>query len=328
MYPTSDFNFKNQINMRFSFLLTLVLGLGALTFVGCDDDDDNGGGGTDTQSIAEIVANDAQFSILLSALQQAGLDDDLGDESAVFTVFAPTDAAFQAAGIDLNTISNEDLSQVLLYHVLAGGAIRSTDLIQGQTYATTASETGPNDAQLSLLIERDNDAVTLNGGTTVTTANVAASNGIIHIIDEVLMPPTVVDLALANDNLSELVGALQAADGDLVNVLSDETTNFTVFAPLNSAFAAIEDTVNGLSSAQLSRVLLYHVVSGANVRSGSLSLGEVTTANNGTTVTVSSINPPQLTDSQNSVVDIVGVDIQGTNGVVHLLDAVLIPNNL
>lgn len=312
--------FKNQV-LPFFFLLSLFV----LGFSACDDDDGGGDPPISEQTIAEVVADDAQFSILLQALEQANLATVL-DGAGPFTVFAPTDAAFQAAGIDLNTISDAALSEVLLYHVIGGAGILAGDLAEGQTYATTAAETGPGNNQLSLLIERAGSSVTLNGGTSVTTADLVTRNGVIHVINQVLMPLDVVGHAQANSNFTSLVGALVAADGDLVDVLQTDGP-FTVFAPLNSAFAAIQETVDGLTTAQLSKVLLYHVVSGANVRSTDLSAGDVTTANESTSVTVS-LDPVQITDANGNAVDVVLTDVQGTNGVIHVLNAVLIPGNL
>ncbi|MBC6993105.1 fasciclin domain-containing protein [Neolewinella lacunae] len=299
-----------------------------ITFLGisaCDDDDDNVIPTTE-QTIAQIVAGDAQFSILLEALELADLDATLAG-TGPFTVFAPTNAAFTAAGINLSTISQADLREVLLYHVIGGAALQSTDLAEGQTYATTAATTGPGNAQLSVLVERTGNNVTVNGNSNVTQANIVANNGVIHVVNTVLTPLDIVGHAQANSNFTSLVGALGAADGGLVSVLQGDGP-FTVFAPLNSAFTAIQSTVDGLTTEQLSKVLLYHVVSGANVRSSTLAVGPVTTANAGTTFQVNSISPPQITDASGNQIDIVLTDVQATNGVIHVVSEVLVPNNL
>lgn len=274
------------------------------------------------QDIVDIVVGDDRFDILETALTQAGLVATLQGDGP-FTVFAPTDDAFEAAGIDLDNISDEALSQVLLYHVL-GARVAAGDIANGQTYVTTAATNDDGD-QLSLLIGKDSDGITLNGDTKVTTADVEAENGIIHIIDKVLMPPTVVDLAIDNDEtFSELVDKLQNADGDLVTVLSGDGP-FTVFAPTDAAFEAIASTTAGLSSAQLASVLTYHVVSG-NIRSEDLTATSVATVN-GEEITLDP-SGPTITDANGNVVSIVLTDVQGTNGVVHVIDAVLLPENL
>jgi uncharacterized surface protein with fasciclin (FAS1) repeats len=306
----------------FGFLLVGVLSFG---FIACGEDE-TVDPQPEPQSIAEIAAGDEQFSTLVSALERVNLVSVL-DDPGNFTVFAPTNAAFQALGVDLNTLSDEALTGILLYYVL-GGKVASTDLQNGQTYATTASETGPGDTQLSILIEKDASGVTVNGAAKVTTADVEATNGVIHIVDAVIMPLDVVGHAAANSNFSELVGALGAANGDLVNVLSGDGP-FTVFAPLNSAFAAISGTVAGLDADQLASVLTYHVVAGANVVSGSLTNGQVVTTVQGEdfTINIDGSNV-SITDATGGTSNVVLANVQATNGVIHVLDAVIIPTNL
>lgn len=306
---------------------TLLLAL-PLLFVACgDDDEDPTPTPAEPMNIVEIASGDAQFSTLVAALQQADLVSVLEGDGP-FTVFAPTNAAFSAAGIDLGTISDADLKKVLLYHVLGGAKITSGDLADGQTYASTASTYGPNDAQLSILIEKSSNGVVINGDTNVSTADVDATNGVIHIVDKVIMPLDVVGHAQANSNFTSLVGALAAADGDLVTVLQGDGP-FTVFAPLNSAFAAIQSTVDGLSTEQLAKVLTYHVASG-NVRSTDLSDAmDVTTVNAPEKFTVNiSGSDVTLTDAGGATSKVLLTDVQATNGVIHVLESVIIPGNL
>jgi uncharacterized surface protein with fasciclin (FAS1) repeats len=214
----------------------------------------------------------------------------------------------------------------LLYHVI-GATIKSTDLQEGQTYASTASTGGPNDKQLSILVEKTGSAVKVNNTANVTSADVSATNGVIHVVDNVLLPLNVVGHAAANSNFTSLVGALGAASGDLVSVLNG-TGPFTVFAPLNSAFDEIASTTATLNADQLAKVLTYHVVSG-NVVAGDLSNSMSVTTVNGETFTVN-INGSTvtLTDANGGVSSVVLTDVQGTNGVIHVLNKVIIPANL
>ncbi|MFT6321066.1 MAG: putative surface protein with fasciclin (FAS1) repeats [Granulosicoccus sp.] len=313
---------KNLSFLGWALLLTLPF-----LFVACGDDDEDVDPTPVPMSIVEIASGDAQFSTLVAALQQADLVSTL-EGTGPFTVFAPTNAAFTAAGIDLATISDAALTEVLLYHVLGGAKITSGDLADGQTYASTASTYGPDATQLSILIEKSSTGVVVNGSANVSTADVDATNGVIHIVDQVLLPLDVVGHASANSNFTSLVGALVAADGDLVTVLSGDGP-FTVFAPLNSAFAAIQSTVDGLTTEQLAKVLTYHVV-GGNVVSGALTDGQV----------VSTVNAPEtftvnidggavtLTDAGGGVSTVLLTDVQATNGVIHVLESVIIPGNL
>lgn len=301
----------------FGLLLAGVLAFG---FAACEKEED-----PEPQSIAQIAAGDEQFSTLVAALERVNLVSVLDNPNSTFTVFAPTNAAFTALGVDLATLSDAALTEILLYHVL-GGKVASTDLQTGQTYATTAAETGPGDTQLSILIEKAaNGSVKVNGTADVTSADVEATNGVIHIVDAVLLPLDIVGHAAANSNFTSLVGALGSASGDLVNVLKGDGP-FTVFAPLNSAFDAIAGTVAGLNADQLASVLTYHVVGGANVVSGDLTNGQVVTTVQGEDFTVNiSGSVVNITDANGNVSNVALTDVQATNGVIHVITKVLIP---
>lgn len=301
----------------------LLLCVTMVSFSSCDDDDDSNDPGTEEMTIAEIVTDDANFSTLLAALQQVNLDATLG-QTGPFTVFAPTNQAFADAGIDLATISDEALTEVLLYHVFSGQALTAGDGVipEGATYLQTASNYGPNDELLSLLVERSGSTVTLNGSINVDQADIIARNGVIHVIGEVLMPLDVVGHALANDNFTSLTGAL--TDAGLVSALQADGP-FTVFAPNNAAFAAAADVIATLTPEQVSTVLTYHVVAGDNVTSSELEAGSIPTLS-GQDLQATSLDPIQVTDAAGNVVNVIFTDIQGTNGVIHEVENVLIPN--
>lgn len=304
-----------KIRNSFLFMLALLVVAG---FVACNDDDDDVQ--PQPETIYEIAAADGRFNSLAAALERTGLDDIL-DGAGPYTVFAPTDDAFDALGIDVNTVDEGALVDILFYHVL-GAEVQSGDIQQGQTYVTTASQNAPDLEQLSMLIEKDGNAVTINGSTSVTAADIDATNGVIHVVDEVIMPMDIVDHAAANENFTSLVGALTSASGDLANVLTGNGP-FTVFAPLNSAFDEISDVTATLSPDQLRDVLTYHVVSG-NVRSGDLSSGAVGTVN-GAEFVVNLGNEVTITDENGNEATVVLTDVQATNGVIHVLNKVIIP---
>jgi transforming growth factor-beta-induced protein len=162
--------------------------------------------------------------------------------------------------------------------------------------------------------------VKLNKTTTVTTADVDVKNGVIHVIDKVLLPPSVVDQALANDSFSILVQAVVKAG--LVETLSGSGP-FTIFAPTNAAFEALFAALSisgiaDLTAEQLIPILTYHVVSG-NVRSTQLSAGSVETLNG--TIDVTLTPSPAI----NTTSMIVATDVQASNGVIHVIDKVLLP---
>lgn len=272
-------------------------------------------------SITSTAVADGRFTTLVAALQRTGLDEVLA-AAGDYTVFAPTDDAFAAANIDLDNVSNEDLSALLLYHVVSG-SIPAGNITNGDNFVVSLSATGPGGSALSLLVNQTGGSVTVNGDASVVVADVFAANGVIHAVDKVLAPQSIVDFATKAEGLSALAGAL--SDAGLVTTLSSDGP-FTVFAPVNSAFVTIEDVVQGLTAEQLGAVLTYHVVSGANVRSDAIP-GQAATVN-GENLLFSGENNSTVRTGSGQDVAIEAVDIQGTNGVVHLVGTVLIPENL
>ena len=272
------------------------------------------------KNIVEIAENDNQFSTLVAALTKAELASVLEGEGP-YTVFAPTNSAFndllsELGASSLDDLTAEQLEPILLYHVVSGKAM-SSDLANG--YINTLNE-GPNSNNTTLLVNIDN-GVKLNGNTSVTAADIEATNGVVHVVDKVLLPPTVVDIAIKNSSFSTLVDAVVKAELD--GTLSGDGP-FTVFAPTNEAFNELFNDlgvtgISDLTKDDLVPILQYHVVSG-NVRSENLSTGSVTTLNGDIQVDVGdnvSINTDAIVTS---------VDIQGSNGVVHVIDKVLIPS--
>ena len=177
-----------------------------------------------------------------------------------------------------------------------------------------------NDNYLSMYVQVDG-GVYINKNTMVTAADIEADNGVIHVVDQVILPPTVVDVAIANDNFTTLVQAVVKAG--LVETLSGDGP-FTVFAPTNDAFAALFTDLgisglDDLTAEQLVPILTYHVISG-NVLSTDLTNGDVPTLNEGNSLTVDLSAGVNINDSQ-----VVAADIQASNGVVHVIDKVLIP---
>lgn len=277
------------------------------------------------QDIVEIAAANEDFSILVSALQKADLVGAL-QEDGPFTVFAPTNEAFQnlLTSLDITAddlLNHPQLKEVLLYHVISGQVL-STDLADGMTAETLSGE--------SITVDLT-DGVKINSSN-VTTADVMASNGAIHIIDTVLVPSTfkldpepetVVDIALSNDDFSMLVSLLQKAD--LVSALQGEGP-YTVFAPTNAAFekllTALDISASDLmNQPELSKVLLYHVVSG-KVMSTDLTDGLEADTLNGEKIKFDLNGGVKVNES-----NIISADIEAGNGVVHVIDTVMIPQN-
>jgi transforming growth factor-beta-induced protein len=268
-----------------------------------DADTDTGVG-----NIVEIASADPQFSTLVSALVSTGLDQTLGGDGP-FTVFAPTDSAFEALGVDLSTLSTEELSTILLYHV-----------VEGEVPSTAIPPLADSASGYTLFFDTS-EGVHVNNAT-VIGADVGASNGIIHVVDHVLLPPTILDAA-GYAGLDELAAAVGAADPAVADLLSGPGS-YTVFAPDDAAFQAISDVTVGLSSEDLTAVLSYHVFA-----------GEVTSDLVPAKADSLLLNPwgygvSALFDTSSGVVvnggsNVVAADIITTNGVVHVVDQVLLP---
>jgi uncharacterized surface protein with fasciclin (FAS1) repeats len=254
-------------------LLALMLSL----FWSCSDDDNvNQSTTTPLLNIVETAQATPELSILVDAVIQADLVGALSS-SGDRTVFAPTNDAFiaflAANGFDsLDEVPDNVLTQILLNHVVADANIESSTLA-GTTGYTTTMASGPNSSNLSLFYN-GNSGVQLNGEATVTTADISTTNGIVHIVNAVIGLPTITTFAVADptfDTLQEALTNLTPAT-DFASILARTGMNidginpdFTVFAPTNDAFAAITIPTD---EAVLTNILLHHVVSGANVRSG------------------------------------------------------------
>ena len=284
-------------------------------------------------SVVDHALANSAFSNLVASLQAA--DGDLVNVlsgAGPFTVLAPDNAAFGNFLTDngfagLGDVPTDALSQVLLNHVI-GGTILSTDLVAlGADYANT-SASGAGGNAMSIYFDTSS-GVTFNGISSVTSADVIAANGVIHAVDAVIGLPTVVDFALADPNFSTLVAALTRSDltFDYVTTLQSDGP-FTVFAPTNTAFGDLLTELGAGSLADIDEPTLkatldHHAVAGANVRSGDL-MDNMTVGTIGGNITANVTGGATLTDANNRVSNIIAVDVQAVNGVIHAIDKVIL----
>ena len=309
------------------FLLGTMLALSAVFSVtACKDDEET------PKNIVELAQGDANLSILVEAVVYAELAATLSGTTE-YTVFAPTNAAFTALLQSLGKAKITDVDKatvraILLNHVVAG-EVKSSAITTG--YVKSASPFGTTTSTLSLYIVKSAAGVTINKDVNVTTADVDASNGVVHVVDKVIALPTIVNHALNNQNFSTLVAALTRADlgVDYVTLLSGAGP-FTVFAPTNDAFTALLTELGAanlaaIDAVTLNKVLQYHVVSGANVLAATLTEGQQPTTYQGGKFTIGLSGGAKITDLNNRVSKIIITDVQGTNGVVHAIDKVLLP---
>ncbi|MCM4173833.1 fasciclin domain-containing protein [Arenibacter sp. TNZ] len=309
-----------------------------------------------TPNIVELAIDTEFLSLLVVALVQAdaGLVDLLQTDGP-FTVFAPTDTAFaallDALGDDYNSLADFDtpeekalLAQILKYHVVAGTAAYSTDLSNGQMVETAQGESVTVNLTGGVFIQDKTDV-----DAAVAPADIAAGNGVVHIIDKVLLPqealdalmpptPNIVELAMDTEFLSLLVGALVQADAGLVDLLQTDGP-FTVFAPTDTAFAALLETLgddyNSLADfdtteekALLAQILKYHVVAGTAAYSMDLSNGQMVETAQGESVTVNLTGGVFIQDKTDVDAAVAPADIAADNGVVHVIDKVLLPQEV
>jgi transforming growth factor-beta-induced protein len=282
--------------------------------------------------IVDTAVAAGTFNTLAQLLTDAGLVETLKGEGP-FTVFAPTDDAFAAVPaetLEALAADPEELVKVLTYHVVPG-KLMAADVVNHSSADTVAGI--PVDISVT-------DGNVMVGGANVTATDIEASNGVIHVVDAVILPPAegeammeeemmeepmaemdIVDTAVAAGTFNTLAQLL--TDAGLVETLKGEGP-FTVFAPTDDAFAAVPaETLEALAAdnEQLVKVLTYHVVPGKVMAADVVNLSSADTVA-GVPVAIS------VTDAGGVMVDnanVTATDIEASNGVIHVIDAVIIP---
>ena len=270
-----------------------------------------------------------QFNMLKYALAYTKLTPVLAREGN-YTLFAPSDAAFRAAGFnsyeDLRAVPVETLKTILTYHVLGAEVLAAAVPQAANTEITMLSN------QKAYVTRTAAGAVYINGAA-VVKADIDARNGVIHVIDRVLMPPVgnIVQTAVATADYSFLVAAvLRASEGSLnVATVLSGAGPFTVFAPTNQAFKdlgfATEAAIMAADPETLIPILAYHVI-GARVFSSDLVDGATPTMLAGGTTSIDLDGGATIKGNKNTVASrITKTDIVATNGVIHQIDRVLLP---
>lgn len=310
--------FQEQTYLRRLLSLLVVLAA-AVVLVSCEDDDDvidDDPVGT----IYEEIAGANNYTILEAAINKAGLQSTL-EGSGSFTIFAPNDNAFVSAGItDLDEYSADELAAILQYHVVDSEIDFAA--LSGQEEVETLNGT--------LYVTPFNDNNFLNARAGFLQADAEATNGVIHVIDRVLFPPEneISAIITESDGLSLLEEALQQVGVE--NVLTGSGP-YTIFAPSDDAFTALFDelditNINELSDEQLMDILQYHIVSD-RVFSTELVAGDQGTLLGQNFAIDFEGNSIVIVDDNETSEDAVVVagDFLGTNGIVHIVDEVLLP---
>lgn len=308
--------------------LAMAVAVVGMLPVACTKDDDPNP--QPEKTIVEVVTSDNDFSLLAAAVTHAGLVQTLSG-SGPFTVFAPTNDAFVAAGLNsaaaIQALPAETVRGILMYHVL-GQAVPAASIPEA---ANTPIETA---AEVDAYVTRKSDGSASINGSAVLQADVMATNGIIHVINKVLMPPmgNAVEALMDNDNFSMLVAAVvRASEGstNVAEVLMGEGP-FTIFAPTNQAFIdAGFSSVAAIQAADpdiLTTILTYHVIP-ALVFSTDLVDGATPTTVNGENLSISLTDDGAMVagNGNETPSSITQADWVTENGVVHTIDQVLMP---
>jgi len=280
--------------------------------------------------VVDHALNNDNFTSLTGALTSENLVTTLQGDGP-FTVFAPTNDAFAS----FTNPNGNALSSILLNHVLIGSTALSTGLASG--YVTTGATNADGD-NLSLYVNVD-DNVMFNGSSMAIVTDIIGTNGVVHVVDNVIDLPTIATFATTNDALGNLVAALGLADTgtptvEWINTVSDTSAGpFTVFAPTNNAFEDLlleldpsgNTALTDLDPATVDAVLLVHVASG-NVRASDLPslMGTIPTLGGDLSLDVNTLT---ITDALMREIGIIAelTDIQAVNGVVHVVDRVIRP---
>jgi uncharacterized surface protein with fasciclin (FAS1) repeats len=351
---------------RFSFFALLLAF--AMIVAACSSDSDDTTTTTTTEpaadtSVLDLAIEAGQFSTLIAAIDAAGLGETLEGEGP-FTVLAPTDAAFEAAvealGITAEELlaDTETLTAILLYHVLGEAAdSQAVAALDGSSVPTL----NPQPIDINVV-----DGQVMINEATVVSADLAADNGIVHVIDGVLLPPDIAEalgVAMAEESMEEettttteattttteameptiaeivaeaaagdpaeftvLLAALETAG--LVDALNGDGP-FTVFAPTDAAFAALLEELGVtaeelLANPDLANILLYHVVSGEFMAADVIEIApaDVPTLYEENTIAIAVVDGSVVI---NDVATVITPDVMASNGVIHVIDAVLVP---
>jgi uncharacterized surface protein with fasciclin (FAS1) repeats len=309
-------SFKSSSNL----LILSLLFISSFLIMSCEDDP------VAPNDIVSVVTSDANFSTLAAALTKAELVATLQGVGP-FTVFAPNNAAFTKAGItSLTGLDKAALTPILTSHVVSG-KIAAKDVKSGTVGTVNTS----NNIYMSV----NSTGVFINGKIKVIQTDITKDNGIVHVIDDVIIPPskTLVTIASENTNFSELVSLALAADPAVAAALTNaNAAGLTVFAPTNAAFTEFYKTTPKATlllpanKALLTSVLLYHVVPGRVFSTDLPNVsGEVQTANTAGKVTFNLASGAKVVGKSSGASNITATNILATNGVLHVIDKVLMP---
>ncbi len=311
------------MKLKFNLKMAMLVGTGAIilatTVYSCKKKDEQV---MPTINVVELAQRNPDLSILVSAVVKAGLANTLATTQNI-TVFAPTNAAFVAAGYPQSAIDaltpaqvTDVLAPLLKYHVL-GTKVTSGSVPVSDAVATLNT--------LNIFASRNANGVFVNG-IKVTQADVNASNGVVHVINGVLVPPTqtIAEIVIANPNFSLLKAAVIRAN--LATALGGPG-KFTVFAPVNAGFPAAlntEDKINAVAVADVAALINQHAFA-TNIFASDLTNGDTGATLNATKMLTVTLEPVtvKIKGSTNAASNVTTANIVAKNGVIHIINTVL-----
>ena len=303
----------DNISLTKSISISVLVLIASVFLVSCDGDDPPSVSPNESSNTADLIASSDQLSTLSGLLNDAGLTGQLNEK----TVFAPTNAAFEnLPDGTLDALSDSEIETILTYHVL-DGITSAGDVSNFQTAETLQGS--------EILLTTEN-GVTVNDGAVVIGADLGSSNGIVHAIDQVLLPPSfrtgtnIVDEASNNPNFSAF---LDAVDGAGLNTLLS-TLNSTVFIPTNQALQNLNIDFTNLPDTAKTEILTYHILPDTVSSSGIIDNFTVSTVNGEAIFTTIDDNSNEIKLNDNATV--VTADDSTGNGFIHSVDDVLLPN--
>lgn len=302
--------FKYRLHSLFFSLLL------AVTLISCDSSDENSvGPDPNAPAVSEIMQNDGELSVLAQLVGQSGLIAEL-EAGGAFTIFAPTDSVLESQNLD--NLSDEQLKSILSYHIVPS-KLASDDILNTEnSYQTALGD--------SIFISDRSGETRINNKAYIKGSQ-QGSNGSVQKIDELLLPDSarnVFEIIYKRYYTHKFACSCTSGRTGLTNILTDESSEYTVFVPSDGAFEAYGN-VDDLSDEELKPIMEYHVVEG-KVLAGSLSEGEELTTLSGDQLTITSVSADgAITINGEATVQL--SDLEGSNGVVHVIDTVMEPSS-
>ncbi|MCB0376264.1 MAG: fasciclin domain-containing protein, partial [Sinomicrobium sp.] len=301
--------------------------------------DDN----TPSESVYDIIADNPNFETFLTAVHKLGIDADLKSNAKDYTIFVPDESGFneflaENGYADIDAVPTAVLEQIVRNHIVEGQVMSSASLIEESSgYLATLAEEATTMNNIDMFYYDNNGDLTLNGTSVITAPDMKASNGIVHRVDAVIAIPDILTFINRDPSLkrlSEAIGLVSADDPSFSQALMDFSAPapYTFLAPDDNAIdSALANELGGVTlqnlqeSGDLENLLDLHIITDINILSSDLTNGMVIMTQNGEITVNVEGSTVSFTDPNDRTVTVIRANIQAGNGVIHILDSVLLP---